>query len=390
MFYICTTCPFVVHLKCSSITLSAKPPTIDAEIHEHPLILVPRSSPFTCDACGKEDKARFYFCTICSFVVHQKCTSLSSTVKVLIHKQHPLNVIYSLQDNQSHRKACPICAQTVNTNYRFYYCSSCDFLTHLHCAITVDRDEKSLWSGIDVSPYDVVKKMKLGEDGNGIAVEIKHFNHEHELKLTDELDMKEQCDGCVLPIFPPFYSCTICRFFLHKSCAELPRKKQQSHHRHPLILRTRHTWCNACQRISKGFKYSCVECRFNLDVQCSLVPNILKHDGHEHQLICFHSSDRVKCSCCDSSSNIYFVVAIVNLCWTSSAQHYHIQQFTDRINILSNFGILLKMTLVNIIAIYVKKNEIQNMGSITVQLAIMLLIQTAFSNMSMIGTSFCI
>ncbi|KAB1227757.1 hypothetical protein CJ030_MR1G028904 [Morella rubra] len=217
----------------------------------------------------------------------------------------------------------------VDTNYGVYYCSSCNFLAHLHCAATAEeRDETFVQDLKDTEhvgstnmpahedfirdessdlPTYIAKKMKLGEGGIEIAEEIKHFSHEHELKLTDELDINGQCDGCVLPIFSPFYKCTVCTFFLHRSCAELPRKKQHSLHRHPLFLRSRVFWCNVCRCGSKGFKYYCDKCGFNLDVRCSLVPDILKHDGHEHQLISCHSSDRVKCSCCNSSSRYIFI-----------------------------------------------------------------------------------
>jgi hypothetical protein len=67
--------------------------------------------------------------------------------------------------------------------------------------------------------------------------EIEHFTHEHDLKLTDEIQNNEKCDGCALAILPPFYSCGKCSFFLHKSCVELPRKiKRHPLHRHSLTL----------------------------------------------------------------------------------------------------------------------------------------------------------
>jgi len=65
----------------------------------------------------------------------------------------------------------------------------------------------------------------MGEDKIEMAEEIEHFSHKHDLKITDELlTNNETCDGCMYPIFPPFYTCAPCGFFLHKSCVELPRK----------------------------------------------------------------------------------------------------------------------------------------------------------------------
>ena len=76
-----------------------------------------------------------------------------------------------------------------------------------------------------------VKCIKLGKDGTKIATEIDHFNHEHHLKLyNDKALNNEKCDGCIQTILPPFYSCVKCNFFLHKSCAQLPRKKWHSLH----------------------------------------------------------------------------------------------------------------------------------------------------------------
>ena len=37
----------------------------------------------------------------------------------------------------------------------------------------------------------------MREDGTKIATEIKHFSHEHDLKLTDEVLNNQKCDGCI-------------------------------------------------------------------------------------------------------------------------------------------------------------------------------------------------
>jgi hypothetical protein len=240
-FTIVLTVILALNIKCASLPL-----TIQAEIHQaHPLTLVRRSLCFTCDACGKEGKGMFYFCAICPFLVHLQCSSCPLVVKHIRHRRHPLHLTNSLQPqlNQSDHRLCLLCVQKVNTNYMVYYCSTCDFVTHLHCAannkeLLWDDTEPVLDESIDSLPLPyVVKKSKLGEDNIEIAVEIKHFSHEHDLKLIDEqLENEEKCDGCVCPIYPPFYTCTQCTFFLHKSCVELPRKKLHPLHRHPLIL----------------------------------------------------------------------------------------------------------------------------------------------------------
>ncbi len=74
-----------------------------------------------------------------------------------------------------------------------------------------------------------VKKHNVGKDGIEIATKIKHFSHVHDLKLIDEVQINQICDGCVRAILPPFYSYGKCSFFFHKSCVELPRKKNYTY-----------------------------------------------------------------------------------------------------------------------------------------------------------------
>lgn len=60
----------------------------------------------------------------------------------------------------------------------------------------------------------------------------------------------EKCDGCLQPILAPFYSCEHCNFFLHESCAKLPRKM-----RHPLHVQHQLTL------FAKVFHDGALQCR---------------------------------------------------------------------------------------------------------------------------------
>ncbi|KAG2685364.1 hypothetical protein I3760_10G122100 [Carya illinoinensis] len=322
--YQCSLCDFKLHLKCAALPLS-----IESKIHVHSLNLVQRAVSFNCDACRKEGVGMFYLCIACPFLVHLDCAFLPLMVKHIRHK-HPLNLTYSVQFNQSdHNQICLLCVEKVDTNYRVYYCSNCDFVAHLNCAVdernrdetferelqdkdpfesAIVRQSSNLDEYTDALPY-FVKKIKLGEDKTEIAVEIKHFSHEHDLELTEEFEANEKCDACVRHIFPPFYSCAQCRFFLHKSCAELPRKKRHSLHQHPLILLPQASYsggffqCLACNIPCNGFTYYCGRCGFNLDVQCGSLSDIFIHDGHEHRLIL--SSGYADCSSCGRWGKIF-------------------------------------------------------------------------------------
>ncbi|XP_042990249.1 uncharacterized protein LOC122317309 [Carya illinoinensis] len=336
MFYFCAQCSFLVHLHCISLPLIRPQLIIEAEIHNHPLTLVPKSTSFICDACGKEGGGRFYFCATCFFISHLDCAFLPSIVKVIRHN-HPLDLTYSLSTNRSGRKVCKLCVSKDDLDHGVYYCSSCDFVAHLHCATSKeDRDEtfvpKSIYEesiesssgimeredlGLD-EPMDslafVVKKNKVGVVGSEIAEEIKHFSHEHDLKLTDRLGINKNCNACMRSIFPPFYTCAQCGFFLHKACVELPRKIRHPLHQHPLILYPKTATiglfiCKTCFRLCSGFTYNCKKCEFGIDVQCSLIPDTITHASHEHQLILSRSSDAKKCSCCDSDKGFKFCCA---------------------------------------------------------------------------------
>ncbi|XP_030958473.1 uncharacterized protein LOC115980349, partial [Quercus lobata] len=222
----------------------------------------------------------------------------------------------------SDSRFCQLCVQKVNTNYGFYYCSKCDFVAHLDCAADYrnreninlqelkegENEDPELDQSVGSAAYKV-KNIKEREDGTEIAIEIRHFSHEHGLKLSDDevLD-NEKCNGCVQAISPPFYSCLNCSFFLHESCAKLPRKKRHPFHQHLLTLFHVNTTfeCYACKRNFNGFIYWCGICQFKLDFQCSLISNILTHPGHEHQLLLSSIESKHNCSCCDSKISPIF------------------------------------------------------------------------------------
>nr|XP_023891595.1 uncharacterized protein LOC112003616 [Quercus suber] len=332
--YRCYRCDFNLHATCASL-----PPTIESsQVHHHPLTPFWKWMSFTCDLCAKEVKGIPNQCALCGFWVHNSCASLPRTLKVIRHK-HLLHLTHSYLEvglHQSDSRFCQLCVQKVNTNYGFYYCSKCDFVAHLDCAADYRyRENLSLQElkkeenedpKLDQSAAYEVKNIKVGEDGIEIATEIHHFSHEHDLKLSDdEVLNNEKCNGCVQAISPPFYSCVNCRFFLHKSCSNLPKKVRHPLHQHLLTLFPKpqpqsqsqslfsYNWnrfeCGACRREGSGFNYTCETCwyrGFSLDVSCSLILDILTHPGHEHRLLLSSIESKHNCSCCDSKISPIF------------------------------------------------------------------------------------
>ncbi|KAK7834188.1 hypothetical protein CFP56_024882 [Quercus suber] len=191
--YRCYRCDFNLHIKCAVLQL-------EAEFHDHQLTPFWKRITFTCDICGKEDKGWPYLCAICCFWIHKSCASFPRKLKVVRHK-HPLHITHSsLELCESDSRFCLLCIQKVDTRYGLYYCSKCDFIAHLNCAIDrrnkedinflefkdKENDDAELDQSFESTSAYIVKNFKREKDRTKIATEIQHFSHKHKLKLTEE------------------------------------------------------------------------------------------------------------------------------------------------------------------------------------------------------------
>ncbi|XP_075648601.1 uncharacterized protein LOC142619397 [Castanea sativa] len=358
--YGCFRCNFNLHNKCAYLPL-----TLESEVHDHPLTRIWKFMKFTCDLCGKEGDLPF-LCAQCNFCIHKTCaSSYLRRVKAVRHN-HPLHLTYSsLEVPQSDSPFCQLCVRKVDIDYGFYYCSSCDYVAHLDCSMDernredinlleltdgesneLENEDLELDGSVDLATY-IVKKINVGEDGIEILTEIKHFSHEHDLKLSDEVENNKKCDGCVRAIFPPFYRCAKCNFFLHKSCIELPRKKRHPLHQHLLTLLAKAPcWsksfeCDACDQLCNGFTYCCEECDFDLDVQCSLILESLSHKGHEHLLHLSTTSYAQNCSSCDYESFHLSTTSYAQNCSSCDSESF---QDSERLQDSERFQVLRCIT----------------------------------------------
>ncbi|TXG66065.1 hypothetical protein EZV62_007340 [Acer yangbiense] len=117
---------------------------------------------------------------------------------------------------------------------------------------------------------------------------IQHFSHpEHTLNLVDSIEESKvpKCSGCNEVMCFPGYACESakCKFYLHKSCAELPPKILHPLHPHPLTCSLTDDdevlICDGCRDLyGSGFNFSCSWCGFNLDAKCAS-----KQDQEYHQ-----------------------------------------------------------------------------------------------------------
>ncbi|OMO70137.1 C1-like protein [Corchorus olitorius] len=315
LFYCCSLC----NIELTPEDVSA-PPTISVATHQHPWTLLSSQISFTCDFCGVGGDRTPYICTTCDLILHKNCISMPKAIRIARHP-HPISHVYSIQQTRLQELECRICHENVNARYGCYCCSAskCNYIAHVTCATNEDvwdgtvvlEDDIEMWkAGLGNEPMnnmitDVISEVSVGEDV--MAIEIKHAYHHHNLILTftGENEMKDDnicCDGCMLPISTPFYTCQQCRFFdLHKTCAELPREKGVPAHKHVLKLTKNDGlfWCHACNKERQGFSYKCDQekCYFLIDVQCSLLPDIVRHPSHQHSLFLSHNFQGL-CSGC--------------------------------------------------------------------------------------------
>ncbi|XP_022743926.1 uncharacterized protein LOC111294869 [Durio zibethinus] len=197
---------------------------------------------------------------------------------------------------------CKICFEEVKTEYGSYHCwrEDCNYIVHVKCATEDDRlyyiiDQENQDEEPVVSSISCV--VEVNEHGEAVKI-FKHFKHEHNLVFEDKIkeDSDRHCDGCMLSISTPFYYCSVCNFFLHKTCAELPKIKHHWYRRFPFTLEARDFLrCKLCYRYCSGLFY--ISGRLYFCLRCATVPDIIRREGHEH-LLFFDYQRKRQCSAC--------------------------------------------------------------------------------------------
>ncbi|KAG8480352.1 hypothetical protein CXB51_024541 [Gossypium anomalum] len=313
LVYCCSTCMFVLHIECVSPPVTIEDPSS----HEHPFTRCLRQLPFNCDVCGTSGNYVSYICLACSLMIHKKCISLPRFIKSIWHN-HPISHKYFVVDNGCTTHDCLVCHKEVNIECGSYYCSKCKFIIHVNCALqkarwyykieSKDDFDKLLNAMLEVGTmnpsFSVCKMIKVGE--KMINIEIEHFSHQHNLVLSDEVKERRYCDGCSQLILTSFYGCLECDFFLHKSCAELPKKKQIWGHVHqdPSVLTPNCLFrCSICHFICSGFAFKCefYLCKENICVRCVEIPLSCMSGGHEHLLLWYRTYFGQCCNACGNS-----------------------------------------------------------------------------------------
>ncbi|CAA7051868.1 unnamed protein product [Microthlaspi erraticum] len=295
LFYHCSTCNFSVDLDC----IHQPPPThlLNLKGHGHKLTLVPRVMSFTCNGCGLKGDRSPYVCVQCNFVIHLDCFLFPRLININRHDHRvsftPVLGVLDL--------VCGVCRKKMDWSCAGYSCVSCpNYAVHSTCAT---RDD--VWNGKELEgvaeEVEDTDPYKLIEEGV-----IQHFSHEeHHLRLNKDgvvlYDVNKRCNACTHPIvLQSFYSCTVCDFFLHESCAQLPRKRRHVLHNDQLTLDTGNSLfeCVACGVFCNGFRY--VDGHKIFDLRCGSIVEPFKHPSHpQHPLFLLTEEETAICSGCN-------------------------------------------------------------------------------------------
>ncbi|XVF83406.1 hypothetical protein PTKIN_Ptkin16aG0483100 [Pterospermum kingtungense] len=290
--YFCSKCKFVLHTGCVS-----PPPIIEDKIHhEHPFTIRQKQISL-CDACGTLENYIPYICSTCNIIVHKKCISLPRIIQFFRHL-HPIFHTYFLEEGGFESWECRHCYEEVNTEHGSYFCSKCNYIVHVNCAL----EQPHFYKEVDSIETDEAVEMSFQ---HVTSTSIKHFSHDHNLTLSEDIVADKQCDGCLLSISASYYCCSQCDFLLHKSCAELPKKKHIWYHYHRRLFRLTSGCifqCAICVYETSGFAYNCDECEERHCLRCALVSDITRCEGHEHLLPFYHNC-KGQCNACGDSTD---------------------------------------------------------------------------------------
>ncbi|PPR83673.1 hypothetical protein GOBAR_AA37035 [Gossypium barbadense] len=315
--YFSFDCGFNLRKKCAEL-----PPKMGHVCHrKHPLLLQFNSERLSCKICQvTPDRGLVYGCSPCKLAIHIDCASPLQFIEDKSH-QRPFTLFWrripficDACGTEGHRVAY-ICV--VDTEHGSYFCADCNVIFHVNCALKENlwyyivsqenEDDKSL----DVPVNSITKVLERNDAGE--ATLIEHCKHKHYLMLSDKISKHGDkcCDGCLLLISAKFYHCLRCDFFLHKSCAELPKMELILDHHcvgkpfsglKPFILTSDCMFqCDQWRYLSNGFSYKC-RCGYQMCVRCVILQCEVKIPGHKHPLL-FYYDYKEQCNGCGTDIN---------------------------------------------------------------------------------------
>ena len=145
-------------------------------------------------------------------------------------------------------------------------------------------------------------------------MEVQHFSHKHPLVYCEEKTKRAFCYLYRKKILDSSYRCIKCkRFYLHKSCFELPCELHHPLHRKHLVVLTNCQpspypfllICHHCKEYinlsNSSFYYLCLSCEFYLHLGCASLPPLLHPvdvEIHDHSLTLLRKLITFTCDAC--------------------------------------------------------------------------------------------
>ncbi|KAK1424920.1 hypothetical protein QVD17_20261 [Tagetes erecta] len=132
-----------------------------------------------------------------------------------------------------------------------YSCADCEFDLHVQCACPISEAANVVpdthvhyhstahdqaYESVASTPK--VQRPSFPQKGSKNEA-IKHFTHPHNLSLVDinsDTENEVVCSGCKGDGTGFTYNCSICKFDLHITCANLPETVNRPDHEHVLKL----------------------------------------------------------------------------------------------------------------------------------------------------------
>ncbi|GMN39157.1 hypothetical protein TIFTF001_008392 [Ficus carica] len=277
---------------------------IDHFSHNHPLRLMKvffrrrLRLIFRCGVCNHDiEEASYYSCCDqhCSYYIHKRCAELPQHIKnhSLHRPSHLLTLGKTSSSSSLHN--CYYCEKPFKDDQFSYACNHCsNFCMHMDCAtiplLTVTTDDD--------------------DDGQDHG-DVRYICHQHPMTLVEQDYGKKhraKCFACQSEWSAgPAYSCTSnsCENFLHKSCAELPRKVQHPCHPScPLELHvSKPRSCDSCCKKDCRLVFGCHQdgCNIVLCTECVFLTAI-KCPSHDHFLLLVEkASCSIQCDACKKS-----------------------------------------------------------------------------------------
>ncbi|KAB1995968.1 hypothetical protein ES319_D13G197500v1 [Gossypium barbadense] len=287
MIYSCKKCRFHFCVHCTNLK-----PSLKHELHQHHLTLFPIiKSHRINEPCKKCDISiylnpldeikLFYRCLECDSSFHFRGLIHESSAKHEYHR-HELILTDFFVEDFSDQYYCDICEQERVPQHPVYCCKKSRFVAHIGCALTEIKDYHGSASSLVGGKGTSIGKL-MEQDERNAESKIEYFDHEHPLcfKKVAEQNGSAICKACFLEISDEAYACKSCKYYMHKTCTNLPWEVLHPLHPHHSLkllseVRGKVFSCDGCRDVTAGFAYACSMCGFMLDVKCALlrVPKI--------------------------------------------------------------------------------------------------------------------